>query len=1635
MRKRLLLISLLIFCFRNSASAICLPGWSYNRPITVTNSNASAYTNFQVKLIVNTQALISAGKMNINGNDIRFTDANCNNLHYWIDSGMNTTTTVIWVKVNTLAASTTKTIYMYYGNFCATPAQNGDSTFVLFDDFNGSSINTAKWNINQETPGFCSISVASGAATLSTTNYSDNDLVSVNSFAGPLRIEAKVIANSGSAPSIALLNSAAFTGVTLFTADFAFNDEFHLSTTGGSCASYIANANSSSVARNNGIWGLAWAATNSANAVFPGGTQSIVSTPAMAANQRAGLGLLCTSLGSISYDWTRVRRYAPTEMGTALNTEANQGITISLSPLNICPGALLTIVFSKNGIYFNSGNTFKAELSDASGSFASPITLGTYNDTVPDTIFGELPKLLPAGTGYKVRLSTTDPVFSCFVAPASLTVYPKPNVSYTFPNDSQCYKWSRYDFTATASVSGGTITSYIWNWDDGNKLDTVTTNTISHKFKFFYPYYYPKLTVVSNLGCKDSVSERVNILESPVVRTEFNDTIQCLRGNLFIIQTRTSTFNGIGTIVSNSWDVGDGSPVLNNIDSFSHQYALSGIYNIRQINQHSNGCIDTGVLSGLVNLHPVAKINTNDTDQCIVGNAFVFEAQSTITNGLPLLNSWDIDDGITKEQQDSVHHIYSPFGNRTIQLITTSDDGLDGCADTVYQEILVNPMPKAIVNNLDVDKCLNYNSFRFIGKSTISTGTVSHNWDFGDLSTINNQDTVTHSYASSGTFTIKLRTVSGKGCIDSTTTSVNVRPSPVPSFTLNKDTQCFKYHLFKGTSTSTITSGTFSKTWLINDGNDYTNVDTMYHQFATDGKYEIQLILKSNFNCSDTISDSVVVLPMPVSSFLIDKADQCFEGNNFTYTDNSFFNDGAITGIKWLYGDGNTLDNVTPTSHVYSAEGPYAVALIAYGDNGCFDSSFQNVAVYPHPASDFLINDTGQCVNNNSFRFTNNTFITEGSFTNRWFFGDGSNYIDALEILSKKYTKDSTYKVTVISFSDQGCTDTASHTVTVFPKSKTNFTIDNPLQCRLGNSFNFTSTTTLKKGTFSIGWQFGDGSIGGNQTTIQHAYIGVQTYNVRLISTTDEGCLDTMTKTVRTLAMPVANFNFNYDKKCLKGNDFQFNATSAVPGNAPMTHRWYYGDNDSLINNTFAQHTYQNFGPYTVTLISSTNVGNCRDTIEKTMTVFPMPVSSFTIDNDKQCLLNNVFNFTSTSTVPTGTIDFTNWTFGDNTTSSIATPTKSYTKVDSFRVTLNTVTDNGCTDSSFKKVYIFPMPITDFSIGPKTNSCLLNNVFKITNKSKITNGFISTYQFYYGDGDSSLLQNPPDHSYTLSGDYIMFLRTTTDKGCWDTISKKVSVNPNPVLDFDVSEECLGDSTSFNNLSTIAGGGSITEWKWLFGNGKSSSLESPKHKYKTVGSYDVTLTAKTNLGCVDTLIKPGEAVVNPNPKAIFFYEKLRSWENEVDIQYIDSSKDAASWKWDFGPMGTSTDQNPIVYYVDTLTQLTTLIVTNIHFCSDTTSQVLFISPNVVYYMPNAFTPNEDNINETFKPKGLAYALDYKFIIFNRWGEILFKTDNPQLGWDGKYDGALVEQGLYFFRLEFVGADELRHEEKGQVLILR
>jgi len=152
--------------------------WSYRKEITITENSGTNLTDFQVAITVDTQSLISAGKMQSDGADIRFADNSGNDLDYWIESGINTTSTKIWVKVPSLSASTDTTIYMFYGNPSASSASSGDDTFVFFDDFEGTSLDLNKW----DTSSAHYTTVNDGVALFYTTSSSWHKVISKSTF-------------------------------------------------------------------------------------------------------------------------------------------------------------------------------------------------------------------------------------------------------------------------------------------------------------------------------------------------------------------------------------------------------------------------------------------------------------------------------------------------------------------------------------------------------------------------------------------------------------------------------------------------------------------------------------------------------------------------------------------------------------------------------------------------------------------------------------------------------------------------------------------------------------------------------------------------------------------------------------------------------------------------------------------------------------------------------------------------------------------------------------------------------------------------------------------------------------------------------------------------------------------------------------------------------------------------------------------------------------------------------------------------------------------------------------------------------------------------------------------------------------
>ena len=156
----------------NLNAQTCMPcsynlDWSNAQSIEIDNStNAQALTGHQIKITFNSQALIAANEMNADGSDLRFTSDCSDNLSYWIEDGINTPTTNVWVKLSTVAANAVDTIHMFYGNPAAVAQSSGDNTFEFFDDFEGSALDLAKWEVR----GTPNLSLSGGMLNLSGNN-------------------------------------------------------------------------------------------------------------------------------------------------------------------------------------------------------------------------------------------------------------------------------------------------------------------------------------------------------------------------------------------------------------------------------------------------------------------------------------------------------------------------------------------------------------------------------------------------------------------------------------------------------------------------------------------------------------------------------------------------------------------------------------------------------------------------------------------------------------------------------------------------------------------------------------------------------------------------------------------------------------------------------------------------------------------------------------------------------------------------------------------------------------------------------------------------------------------------------------------------------------------------------------------------------------------------------------------------------------------------------------------------------------------------------------------------------------------------------------------------------------------------
>jgi gliding motility-associated-like protein len=303
----------------------------------------------------------------------------------------------------------------------------------------------------------------------------------------------------------------------------------------------------------------------------------------------------------------------------------------------------------------------------------------------------------------------------------------------------------------------------------------------------------------------------------------------------------------------------------------------------------------------------------------------------------------------------------------------------------------------------------------------------------------------------------------------------------------------------------------------------------------------------------------------------------------------------------------------------------------------------------------------------------------------------------------------------------------------------------------------------------------------------------------------------------------------------------------------------------------------------------------------------------------------------------------------------------------------------------------------------------------------------------------------PTASEYAAGSVILTLTTDDPAGPCTFSSSNVTMYfyENPAVDFTagVSAGCPIHCTDFTDASTIGGGATIIAWNWDFGDGgEGSTTPNPSNCFLNSGYYDVELTVTSSDGCVSSLTKTQLVEVYAIPEAEFSSSPAPATVIEPLISFTnESSADVVNWIWDFGvdTAGANTANPAFEYPSDTAnTYLVTLIVSNSGGCFDTVQHQVIIGPAFTFYIPNAFTPNGDGKNDLFFGSGTGIG-KYELRIFDRWGNMAFKTKDITEGWDGKAnDGKLASQvDVYVWKVEITDVLNKKHNYMGTVTISR
>ena len=1021
----------------------------------------------------------------------------------------------------------------------------------------------------------------------------------------------------------------------------------------------------------------------------------------------------------------------------------NFNVTLKVTSNNGCTGTF------RRSSYIIS-NRVKAAFGNFSGGTCNPNKVffqshsGGSGNLVHRWIFGDgtfsseinpVHSFANAGT-YTVKLILSNE-FGCRDSiTKDLTLTMPVKALFNSDNTTSCTAPATFNFF---NQTPGTNTYY---WDFGDSTSSVLMNP-SHTFEDT-GFYSVKLRIKNSNGCSDSLLIRnyIKVQKAYINLLGLPDSGCAPFTKYFVADVYSPD-----SIISYAWKLGNNISLSG--QSAVYTFNTAGYYDLTLVTTSVSGCKDTTKLVKAVGVghKPTALFSAAIRNSC-ASTTIAFTDQSTGN-----ITSWEWDFGDHSNSTDqNPTHVYTDTGWMTVQLIVRDGGCIDIATYTGY--IYIKP---AVAKFKVITDCSNPYSRSF---TNFSKGAQRWIWDFGDGTTSTAFEPV-HTFPHQGLFSVTLKVWNDStGCFYSSTKTIKIVDVSANFFAMDTVVCRGDSIIFNAVTNPEITR----YYWDFGDGAYFNSVTPRaVHLYKNPGTYSVKLTVKDSIDClHPLLKTSYIVIKGPKAKFAASAYDVCVN-NSINFIDSSTassFN--PIRKWEWDYGDGR-LDTLfsPPFIHSYTGEGTYKPFLKITDSMGCIDTfriaqPILAGRVFPF----FYISDSAACPGY-GLRFVCPYSLP--GIIYRWDFGDGGTAPSASRSVHS-YTAEGIYTVKLYVSKTTGCTDSfvIANAVRI-KQTKANFAISDSFSSCPPLLVNFTGSSI---GAVDEQWSFGDSSYA-SIANPSHYYTYPGEYKAVLYANGPGGCADTIQKTI-IIKGPTGHITSNQSRSC---KPYQYNFTAHTEN--AVSYVWDFDDGvtqngtDSLVS-----HVFRDSGRFVPKIILE-DIAGCRVPVpsrDALTNIFVNP--SFTFSDSLVCSNENL-SFTNLSVSNDSIISYA-WNFGDSITAVQKNPDHHYALPGIYYPSLKVATAYGCTN-----VYHSAFPVTA-SYSPSVNMLTTGSgcgPLQVVFNSYCTDADSLTMKWKWnmGNGDSSVLQNPPVEIYNNTGNYTASVSATNRAGCSSTVQKVIEV--------------------------------------------------------------------------------------------------------------------------------------------------------------------------------------------------------------------------------------------------------------------